>query len=321
MNVKNKALRILGTIGGVLFSIALIIALILSIPYSVSTVLTEPKTIAAIIKEVDLAEHVLANEEIKQVLDQEGIQTDMINELLGSPFFEDTVEVYTNEVVASLRGEMPEVTLSEDVVRQLADKHMDSLVTLTKKYMPQSADLTDKQIEDALDTLVDKYSNTLVQALPTGEQVKELFIESEIQKPAELLVSTTVPIVLYSVIGVLAALIFVCLLHKFRGLLCLGIDALIVAAILLLPYLALTNDALISSLLASSASPAAPLITILSARLGVYLIVLTVIGVLLIAGYITYTVLMKKRAAALPAEGAAIKPLPEAAEPIPTEEG
>ena len=93
-------------------------------------------------------------------------------------------------------------------------------------------------------------------------------------------------------------IVFVCLLHKFRGLLCLGIDALIVAVILLAPYLVLSNAELVASMLSDSASLIAPLIAVLTARLGVYLIVLTIVGILFIAGYITYTVLAKKKALA-----------------------
>ncbi len=333
MNVQNKTLRVLGTVGGVLFSIALILMLILSIPYSVSTALVKPDTIVTIIKEVDFAQHVLDDESVKQALEQEGIQTGMISELLESPFFKDTVETYTDEVAAAVQGKQPEVTLDEDTVRQFADEHMDSLVTLTKKYMPESIDLTDDQIKSALDKVVDQYATTLVGALPSGEEVKEMLVETEIHKPVELLVSTTVPIVLYTIVGVLAAIIFVCLLHKFRGLLCLGIDALIVAAILLVPYLVLNNAALIASMLADSASLVAPLIAVLSTRLGVYLIVLAIVGVLFIAGYITYTVLMKKKAAEAAVEGAPAEPAPkelaaveelpetvETTEPVPAEE-
>lgn len=327
MNIKNKALRVLGTIGGVLFSILLIFALIGSLLFSVSTTLIEPETIATIIKEVDLAQHVLENESVKQALEQEGIQAGMISELLDSPFFKDTVEVYTDEVVAAVRGNRPEVTLTEDTVRQFADEHMDALIVLTKKHMSQSVGLTDEQIQAALDKVVEQYATTLVGALPSGEQVKAMLEETQIQKPVELLVSTTVPITLYAIVGTLAAIIFVCLLHKFRGLLCLGIDALIVAVILLVPYLVLNNAALITSMLADSASLVAPLIAVLSTRLGIYLIVLTVVGVLFIAGYITYTVLMKKKAVEAAAENEIVEPLPETIEaaetpePIPAEEG
>ncbi len=331
MNIQNKTLRVLGTIGGVPFSIALIISLLLSIPYSVSTTLVEPETIVTIIKEVDFAQSVLDDESVKQALEQEGIQAGMISELLESPFFKDTVEAYTDEVVAAVQGKQPEVMLSENAVRQFAAEHMDSLLTLTKKYMPESVDLTDDQIKDALGKVVDQYAATLVGALPSGEEVKEMLVETKIHKPIELLVSTTVPIVLLSVIGVLTAIIFVCLLHKFRGLLCLGIDALIVAAILLAPYLVLNDSELISSLPADSVSLIAPLIAVLTARLGAYLIVLTVVGVLFIAGYITYTVLAKKKAvAAAIIEGEIVvnevtPPMPEAVEtsettePIPAE--
>ncbi len=325
MNIQNKTLRVLGTIGGVLFSIALIISLLLSIPYSVSTSLVKPDTIVTIIKEVDFAQHVLDDESVKQALEQEGIQAGMINELLESPFFKDTVETYTDEVVAAVQGKQPEVTLGEDTVRQFADEHMDSLVTLTKKYMPESVGLTDDQIKTALDKVVGQYATTLVGALPSGEEVKEMLVETEIQKPVELLVSTTVPIVLYTIIGVLAAIIFVCLLHKFRGLLCLGIDALIAAVPLFAVYLALSNETLIASMLGDGAALVATLIAVLVGKLGVYLIVLAVVGVLFIAGYITYTVLMKKKAAAPAPEAAEVaEELPEtfqATEPVPAEEG
>lgn len=149
-----------------------------------------------------------------------------------------------------------------------------------------------------------------------------MLVESEIQKPMELLVSTTVPVVLYTTIGVLAAIIFVCLLHKFRGLLCLGIDALIAAVPLFIVYLALSNEALITSMLGESATLVATLIAVLVGKLGIYLIVLAVVGVLFIAGYITYTVLIKKKGATIiEPEAVEIPELTEAAEqPEPIEE-
>lgn len=313
MNVKSEALRVLGTIGGVLFSIALIIALIGSLVFSVSTAIVKPETIITFVKEANLAEQILSNEEIQTALKEQGINADIVTDLVDSSFFQDTIEVYTDEIVAAIQGQQAEVVLSEDLLKQFAGEHMDTLVQIAEQHLPEDAQLDTQQIETAVNNLVDEYGSALVQALPSGQQVQEMLVESEIQKPAELLVSTTVPVVLYSIIGVLALLVFVCLLHKFRGLLCLGIDALITAAILLAPYLALTNNALIASLPTGFASLIAPLIAVLSARLGIYLIVLTVVGVLFIAGYITYTVRAKKKAAA----GA--ETLPEATEPAPAE--
>lgn len=313
MNVKSEALRVLGTIGGVLFSIALIFALIGSLVFSVSTVIIEPETIIAIVKEANLAEQVFSNQEIQQVLESRGINTEIVNDFVDSPFFEDTIEVYTDEIVAAIQGKQAEVVLSEDLLKQFADEHMDTLVQIAEQHLPEDVQLDTQQIETAVNDLVDEYGATIINTLPSGEQIQQMLVESEIQKPAELLVSTTVPVVLYSIIGVLAALVFVCLIHKFRGLLCLGIDALITAAILLAPYLALTNNALIASLTEGIAALIAPLITVFSARLGIYLIVLTVVGVLFIAGYITYTVLTKKKAAAI------AESLPETTEPIPAE--
>lgn len=301
MNIQNKTLRILGTVGGVIFSIALIVTLICSLIFSVSASLAKPETIVTLVKEYSIVEQVMGDASLNQALSQEGVPAELVAELIDSPFFEDTVEAYTEEVIAAIQGEETTAPFNEDMVKQFAEDHMDSLITLVKKHVPANTQISDDEIKGALNELTDQYASTIVQAMPTGEQIKEMLVESEIQKPAELLVSTTVPIALYTVAGVLAAIIFVCLLHKFRGLLCLGIDALIAAVLLFAPYLVLSNNALIASSMGDSAQLAAPLIAVLSAKLGVYLIVLSIVGVLFIAGYITYTVLMKKKAVAIAA--------------------
>lgn len=333
MNVQNKTLRILGTIGGVVFSIALIVTLICSLIFSVSVSLIKPETIVTLAKEYDIVEQMLGDDSVNQALTQEGVPTELVSELLDSPFFEETIEAYTEEVIAAIQGKETAAPFNEDTVKQFAADNMSSLVALVKKYTPADAQISDEEIETALVELTDQYAETIVQAMPTGEQVKEMLVESEIQKPAELLVSNTVPIALYTVVGVLAAIIFGCLLHKFRGLLCLGIDALIAALILFTPYLVLSNSELIGTMLGESAELATPLITVLSTKLGVYLIVLTIVGVLFIAGFITYRVLAKKKTAAAVATIDAVEVIEatetvgevpteetENAEPIPVEE-
>ena len=315
MNVQNKTLRVLGTIGGVLFSIVLIFALIGSLFFSVTASLVKPETIMTLAKEYSLTEQVMGDASVNDAISQEGIPTELVNDLLDSPFFKDTVEAYTNDVVAAVQGKQPDVVFNEQTVKQFAEDHMDSLVGLVKKHAPEDSQITDDEIQTAVRELADEYATILVEAMPSGEQVREMLVESEIQKPMELLVSTTVPVVLYTIICVLAAIIFVCLLHKFRGLLCLGIDALIAAVPLFIVYLALSNEALIASMLGESATLAATLIAVLVGKLGVYLILLTLVGVLFIAGYITYTVLMKKKAAAIEPEAAEIvEPLIESVE-------
>ena len=317
MNVKSKALRVTGTVFGVLLSIALVIVLICSLIFSVTASMTKPQTIVTLVKEYSIVEQVMQDSSVTQALEQEGVPTELINDLINSPFIENTIEAYTEDVVAALQGKQPDVIFDENTIKQLAADNMDSLVALVKKHTPEGVQVSDKEIEGALTELTGQYADTLAQAMPSGEQIKEMLVETEIQKPAELLVSTTVPIALYVTIGVLAAIIFVCLLHKFRGLLCLGIDALIAALILLVPYLVLNNDALIGSLLGESAELAIPLINVLSTKLGIYLIVLSVVGVAFIAGFIAYRVLVKKKAAAAAViEGEAVEPTPEAIEMI-----
>ncbi len=312
MNVKSKALRVIGTIFAVLFSIALVVTVIASAFLSFATNLTKPETISTIIREVNVVEKVLGSDDMQQVLQQQGINTEIVNEFVDSPFFHDTIEVYTNEVIDSIQGKASDIVLSEDVIKQIAGEHMDSLVALVEPHLPEDVQVTTQQIETKVNDLVEEYAPTIVENLPSGEEIRELLVQSEVRQPVELLVSDTVPVVMYGVIGGLAVLVFVCLLHRFRGLLCLGIDALVAALLLLAPYLLIRDGSLISSFITDAADVIAPLIMLLSERLLTYLIVLSAVGVVFIAGFITYRVLMKKKAAV----AQAIEPQPLPAQEI-----
>ncbi len=321
MNIKNKPLRVLGMIGGVLFSIVLIITLIASLLFSVAASITKPNTIVTLIKDFSLTEQIMDDPSITDAIEQEGIPAELVADLLDSPFFKDTVEAYTEDIIASVQGKQPDVIFNEQTVKQFAEEHMDSLVALVEKHMPEGTQATEAEIESALRNMADSYATSLVQAIPTGEQLKEMLVETELQKPVEFLVSSTVPTVLYTVIGVLAVLIFVCLLHKFRGLLCLGIDALVAALPLFALYLALSGESVTSSLLGDSTTLVATLVSVLVGKLGVYLIVLSVVGVLFIAGFITYHILAKKKACAVQLPVASDVSNTESVETVPVEEG
>ena len=307
MNVKSKVLRVIGTIFAVLFSIALVVTVIASAFLSFVTNLTKPETITTIVREVNVVEKMLDSKEMQQVLQDQGINTEIVNEFVDSPFFHDTIEVYTNEVVDAIQGKASDVVLTEDVIKQIAGEHMDSLIKLVEPHLPEDVQVETQQLEAAVNDLVEEYAPTIVESLPSGEEIREMLVQNEVEEPVKLLVSDTVPVAMYVTIAVLAVLVFVCLLHRFRGLLCLGIDALVAALLLLAPYLLVSNGELMTSLLSEAAEVIAPLITLLSARLLTYLIVLAAVSVVFIAGFITYRAVAKKKAAAMSVEP---QPLP-----------
>lgn len=312
MNVKNKTLRILGVVGGVLFSILLIGALLASLFFSVTVSMTKPEAIVSVVKELDFAEQLLDNDTVNSILKAEKIDPAVLSDLADSRFFEEVIEDYTDELIDSIRGDEDDFDFTAATIQEYADKHMDELIGLVRDYMPTNKKATDKQIEKAIGQVVSEYGATIVDALPDGEEVAETIGGSGAAQPLILLAGSAVPIVLYSFCAVLAILVFVCLLHKFRGLLCLGIDAIIASLLMLIPYLLLAENGLVRSLLADTAAAEMlePILSLLADKMLIHIVILAVVGALFITGYVGYVVLTKNAVIspepAIPEEASAV---------------
>jgi hypothetical protein len=302
MNIKSKALRVLGVVGGVFFSLLLVASLIITLFYSVAVSITKPETITAVVKELNLSEQLLDNDAVNDILKAEKIDSAVLGDLADSEFFQDVIEKYTNELVDSIQGDEDDFDFDTNTIQKYANRHMDDLIDLVRDYMPKNEKATDEQIENAINRVIGEYGESIVDVLPDGEEVSDMIGGLDADSPLLLLTSTTVPIVLYSLCGVLAVLVFVCLLHKFRGLLCLGIDAVISAALMLIPYLLLAENGIIRSLLedTEAADMLDPIFSVLADKILIYLVILAVVGILFIAGYIVYVVLTKKQPSAKP---------------------
>lgn len=299
MNVKSKALRILGIVGGVFFSILLVAALLMSLVFATFASLTKPESIVSIVKEMDFAEQLMDNDTVNSILKAEKIDTAVLDDLADSRFFEEVIETYTDELIDSIRGDEDDFDFTSVTIQKYADRHMDDLILLVRQYMPANRKATDAQIQNAINDVIDEYGVAIVDALPGGKEVSEMIGGSGAVLPLSLIVSSAVPIVLYSFAAVLAVLVFICLLHKFRGLLCLGIDALSAAVITLIPYLMLAENGLIPSLLDNTdvEDMLDPIFTLLADKMLIHIVILAVLGVLFIAGYIVYIVLTNKATA------------------------
>lgn len=326
MNIQNKTLRVLGTVGGVFFSILLVVALLVSLFFSMAVSITKPETIVSVVKELDFAEQLLENDAVNSILEAEKIDAAVLDDLANTRFFEETIEKYTDELIDSIHGDEDDFRFTTQTIQRYADKHMDDLIELVRDYMPANEKATDEQIERAINDVISEYGANIVDALPSGEEVTEMIGDLDAEESLLLLTSSAAPIVLYSLCAVLAILVFVCLLHKFRGLLCVGIDAVIAAALTLIPYLMLSENGLVRSLLEDTevADILDPILSILADKMLIHLVILAVVGVLFIAGYVIYVVLSKKPSGETAAQGAPVDPTPEglaAAEPVPAEEG
>lgn len=306
-NSSKTALRILGVIGAVIFSILLVVTMIAAPLYSVTMSITKPDTVISIIRGIDYKELLLSDETINSTIEDiltgttylpEEIET-YIAPLIESPAMDEVIGVYVEDVVDAFRGNETAFSLTPQTLESIVEEHMDAIVTLAQEHAPEGKVIDKATAEETIRKAASTYGGQLIEALPDAAQIHTLAEEIRKDTPISIFIEPTVPYILYGAIVLLAALVFFCRFEKLKGLLWVGIDALI-ASLPLFAIFALIGD---GSSIANAFSAIPSVGTVLESVLAVLShktmlggIILIAVAVLLIAGYITYTVLMNKRA-------------------------
>ena len=310
MNSSAKtALRVLGIFGAVIFSILLVVLMIVAPLYSATTSITDPDTIVSIIRNIDYTDFLLSEEilggSIEDTLTEdvelpEEVKT-YILPIVQSPVMDDVVSVYVEDVLDTFRGEQADFRLTPQVLESIVDEHMDTIVTLIQENAPEGTVIDTAKAQNTVRNAARTYGDKFIDALPAAETIRGIAEDFQSSSPATVLIEPSVLYVLYGVIALLAVFVFFCRFEKLKGLLWLGIDALIASLPLFLVFAVIGDGTGIADALSVVSSVGAillPTLSILSNKTMIGAIVLAVAGVLFIAGFITYTVVKNKRAAA-----------------------
>ncbi len=219
------------------------------------------------------------------------IRPDNLSELLSSIAAE---EDENDSIVAVLKSDfMTDIIdltfakggdLTGSDIRSLADEHMNNIIEIYKEDAGEAANKSNAELREELREAVAEESNDIADALNemTDDMPSEL---SFILRYKNLILAG-----LYGAVALIGAAIFFCLYGRARGLRCLGIDALIACVPLFI------IPPVVNMLIEDSTPPA--VITLLETMLtGITIsaIVLAIVGVLLIAGFITYNIRLKKK--------------------------
>ncbi len=291
MYIKSKTLRVLGVIGAVLLCVPLILTLMVTPMYSAVTSLLTPQTLTQVVREIDYSE--LVKDAADQVADDDRMPAEMIKEVMDTPFAEELIADYTDELMGMLKNGASVGALTADSFATLVQTHEKDLIGIIRKYAPEAQNISDEQLGGLLKEMADEYGEEIVETLPTAEDVAQL-VPTQGANALSVVVSNAVPVALIITVLVLAGLTFACLLHRFRGLLWLGIEAL-VACLPLAAIYAVLGTLGPDLLEGTPPSVVNAVIGALSGNLLTATIVLVCVGVILIAGFIAYRVWDKRR--------------------------
>lgn len=308
-NGVKQFFRVLGVIASVLLSIVLVVTLIVVPMYSVTKSLVKPENITKIIQDVDYVELLLGQPQVGETIDEvleqnpelkEELET-YVEPIIQSPIVEDIVTMYAEDVTGIINGELTEYSLNKETLSALVDEHMDTVVGMIQEKVPEGSDVTEEAIREKVSATVETYGDAIIEAMPAPEEIQTMIGGVKEQPVIALAIDSSVPYILYGFIAVLAVLIFFCLYGRARGLLCLGIDALVASLFLFAISFLLGENGLIGGMIGSDpqiSSLLSPAIGLLSSKTLLGAIIVIVSGVVLIAGYVAWNVYKNKAAKA-----------------------
>lgn len=304
MNVKKKSWRVLGLIGAILLSIPLVAALAITPLYSAASSVITPEALTSVIQNVDYSAMLAGNPTLEDVEGNENLPEEMMEALITSDFVEEVLTTYTREVITAIQGDEVSDALSKEHILDLTEEHMDELLALANTYIPDAEKVTEQEMRTHIRGTMEELSTELLKTLPSSQEVQAMMPGGDAFNPITLLVNPTIPWVLFGATVVLAALVFLCLIHRYRGLLCLGIDGLIALVPLLSVYsLLLEGGYLHGELMAGeNAAIAAPLLDTLTQNLLIGIVVVGVLALALIGWYVVRLTRQKKQAVEEPGE-------------------
>ncbi len=314
----KTAWRVLGIIASVFLSIALIAMLIAAPIISATTSIVKPSTITDILRNIDLsaltdttsrpiAEEITTPVAKARVAMPTDIDLDDIAEteqakellaaLLQTPLADDIVELYIDDVTTILNGNAASSSLTPEALQAIAAKHMDDIITIVQQHIPEAANISKDELQQQITDAINQNSDDILAALPDANELTELAEDIRTIPAVTMLFSRTLPWILYGTIAMLAVLIFFCLYGRARGLLCLGIDALIACLPLFAVAMLLGDGSDIVTLIGAPtavSSVLVPAIVAVSSKILLSAIILAVAAVACIAGYIAYNIYRKK---------------------------
>ncbi|MBE6778502.1 MAG: zinc ribbon domain-containing protein [Ruminococcaceae bacterium] len=297
MNVKNRKLRVAGIVGAVILALPLLVFMIAIPLLSSTTSLLTPEFFSDVIRDMDYDK--IVEQVTDQIADGESLPAGMVDDMMETDFADDLIELVTEDMIITLREGEPAGYINGRAIVDLAQEHLEDLVDVCRAHLPEVRDLSEAELKDEIMNGVRQYALDMPPSLLTVEDLVGMEISHSEAEWLSYLLDPTVLVWCVVITVLLAAAFFVCLLHRLRGMLWLGILA-IVASLPAIVLGALLNIANLKLSAGTQEEIARSAVETLTGSLTTTGIVLAVLGVLLIIGFVIAGVINKKRAAALP---------------------
>ncbi len=237
-------------------------------------------------------------DKVNEKLDENELTVNIIEKVIESEAFDEILNLVSDDVVAIINGESSELQVTTDRLNQIVSENVDSIAESIYEFVEDKESVALDDVKEAILSETDNFAPAVVDAL---NDVKESIAENagnEVVGVLKAVTNGTLKAVLITAIIVCSLLIFLLRFPKFKGLMWLGV-VYAVGALFMLATFALSDFALAELLGGNTANGSmsflTPVIDMIVANFGYTAIIYFVIAAVAIAGFITATILIKKK--------------------------
>ena len=232
MKKRSTAINILTAIPAVFLSVLLVIGLLGCAVYGVVLGSVTPKaisdvvhtTVKELVKSPDFEQVILDNETVKANIEELGITTEAVGELMQSKAVTEVVDLLSTDFANILTG-VNETHLTPDALVAIVKDHADELADIAVEMAKEP--LKKEEIKQQIISTVERDAEKLTDALPDVESVRQSVTDNHTTEKLLALLNATYLWIAYGVCLALALLIYALRCYRFGGFLWLGVDGLL----------------------------------------------------------------------------------------------
>lgn len=265
-----------------------IIAFIFPVYYAVAGIV-KPNNIAKVVQNIDYVEILKESEEFNAAMDELGLETDTVDEIIKSDAVGGFLEGFADIVTDTVMGDSAEA-FSIEHIKELANDHIDEITVVLEEQLDKPIKTEEVQniLNGMLDDNADKIESTVANFSSDNPMAS---VYRTVQKSLTLPVIIIVTLIEIVILG----LIYLLRAKKFGGFIWLAVDSGIVMLMLAVVAI-IMNSGLFSVVMAEMSialsNIAASALGVITGKLLIAIAVLFVI----VAASITAFILLRKNA-------------------------
>ena len=155
--------NILGILLAIILSIFTLIVLLATPTISVGTSLFKPDTIQQVIQDMNLSVQLEKTLKDSVPADLQNLDMKFVDDLMTSELMSDILQLYIDNLVGILENDHME-SINQQQIQELLNKHTPSLVTMTRSYLPTEIPLSDAEISNYANDMLEPALLTMVSA-------------------------------------------------------------------------------------------------------------------------------------------------------------